>query len=91
MIEATELIECNRVKKFNPPKHWTNVPVRTENLYSARKMNMYYSRRKKVSSSSNSSSSSNGGGGGSGSGSGSGSGNGSGIGSGSSSSSSRGG
>ena len=89
MIEATELIECNRVKKFNPPKYWTNVPVRTENLYSARKMNMYYSRRKKVSSSSNSSSSSNGGGGGSGSGSGSG--NGSGIGSGSSSSSSRGG
>ena len=88
MIEATELIECNRVKKFNPPKYWTNVPVRTENLYSARKMNMYYSRRKKVSSSSNSSSSSNGGGG---SGSGSGSGNGSGIGSGSSSSSSRGG
>ena len=87
MIEATELIECNRVKKFNPPKYWTNVPVRTENLYSARKMNMYYSRRKKVSSSSNSSSSSNGGGGGSGSGSG----NGSGIGSGSSSSSSRGG
>ena len=91
MIEATELIECNRVKKFNPPKYWTNVLVRTENLYSARKMNMYYSRRKKVSSSSNSSSSSNGGGGGSGSGSGSGSGNGSGIGSGSSSSSSRGG
>ena len=89
MIEATELIECNRVKKFNPPKYWTNVPVRTENLYSARKMNMYYSRRKRVSSSSNSSSSSNGGGGGSGSGSGSG--NGSGIGSGSSSSSSRGG
>ena len=88
MIEATELIECNRVKKFNPPKYWTNVPVRTENLYSARKMNMYYSRRKRVSSS-NSSSSSNGGGGGSGSGSGSG--NGSGIGSGSSSSSSRGG
>ena len=88
MIEATELIECNRVKKFNPPKYWTNVLVRTENLYSARKMNMYYSRRKKVSSSSNSSSSSNGGGG---SGSGSGSGNGSGIGSGSSSSSSRGG
>ena len=87
MIEATELIECNRVKKFNPPKYWTNVPVRTENLYSARKMNMYYSRRKRVSSSSNSSSSSNGGGGGSGSGSG----NGSGIGSGSSSSSSRGG
>ena len=86
MIEATELIECNRVKKFNLPKYWTNVPVRTENLYSARKMNMYYSRRKKVSSSSNSSSSSNGGGGGSGSGSGSG--NGSGIGSGSSSSSS---
>ena len=86
MIEATELIECNRVKKFNPPKYWTNVPVRTENLYSARKMNMYYSRRKKVSSSSNSSSSSNGGGGGSGSGSGSG--NGSDIGSGSSSSSS---
>ena len=86
MIEATELIECNRVKKFNPPKYWTNVPVRTENLYSARKMNMYYSRRKRVSSS-NSSSSSNGGGGGSGSGSG----NGSGIGSGSSSSSSRGG
>ena len=85
MIEATELIECNRVKKFNPPKYWTNVPVRTENLYSARKMNMYYSRRKRVSSSSNSSSSSNGGGGGSGSGSGSG--NGSGIGSGSSSSS----
>ena len=85
MIEATELIECNRVKKFNPPKYWTNVPVRTENLYSARKMNMYYSRRKRVSSSSNSSSSSNGGGGGSGSG------NGSGIGSGSSSSSSRGG
>ena len=83
MIEATELIECNRVKKFNPPKYWTNVPVRTENLYSARKMNMYYSRRKRVSSSSNSSSSSNGGGGGSGSGSG----NGSGIGSGSSSSS----
>ena len=90
MIEATELIECNRVKKFNPPKYWTNVPVRTENLYSARKMNMYYSRRKKVSSSSNSSSSSSNGGG-SGSGSGSGSGNGSGIGSGSSSSSSRGG
>ena len=90
MIEATELIECNRVKKFNPPKYWTNVPVRTENLYSARKMNMYYSRRKKVSSSSNSSSSSSNGGGG-GSGSGSGSGNGSGIGSGSSSSSSRGG
>ena len=89
MIEATELIECNRVKKFNPPKYWTNVPVRTENMYSARKMNMYYSRRKRVSSSSNSSSSSNGGGGGSGSGSGSG--NGSGIGSGSSSSSSRGG
>ena len=89
MIEATELIECNRVKKFNPPKYWTNVPVRPENLYSARKMNMYYSRRKRVSSSSNSSSSSNGGGGGSGSGSGSG--NGSGIGSGSSSSSSRGG
>ena len=90
MIEATELIECNRVKKFNPPKYWTNVPVRTENLYSARKMNMYYSRRKKVNSSSNSSSSSSNGGGG-GSGSGSGSGNGSGIGSGSSSSSSRGG
>ena len=85
MIEATELIECNRVKKFNPPKYWTNVLVRTENLYSARKMNMYYSRRKKVSSSSNSSSSSSNGGGG---GSGSGSGNGSGIGSGSSSSSS---
>ena len=88
MIEATELIECNRVKKFNPRKYWTNVSVRTENLYSARKMNMYYSRRKRVSSSSNSSSS-NGGGGGSGSGSGSG--NGIGIGSGSSSSSSRGG
>ena len=48
MIDVREFIECNRVKKINPLKYWTNVPVRTENLYSARKVNIYYSHQKNL-------------------------------------------